>query len=310
MVKNINIKSIKKVLLEEERFLNKDLKNEETIEFYNKAKIEIDNFKKNGTKIFQRKEIVFGEEEVIEVNIEQSLLSFSTLEISKAIVLFDSNPSNDTFSRLCNAYFLDLLTFIGASESFETSSVSYLESDIGLLYIFTMTNFPELLENVEPVILKGLEYRQKVRDSNIRLMPGSYGRDSILYLAYWIAKEYERSEIIANQLLSYCNSKIESCYIKNIENALSKNEIDVQNLISELAEYHIKNSKTSDLTYSFHKNQWIFYPIEILGLLKIRERKGFSNNFLSHPLINIFTPFLSSNLKIESDVLLLFNKFL
>ncbi|NAW51465.1 hypothetical protein GNY06_08765, partial [Elizabethkingia argentiflava] len=100
------------------------------------------------------------------------------------------------------------------------------------------------MEKSEPIFLKGLEHLQKERDNNIRPMKGSYGRDSILYLAYWLAKEHNRSENVINQLLNYCAQKIEPCYIKAVENAFSKNESDIQTVINELAEFHIKNSKT------------------------------------------------------------------
>jgi hypothetical protein len=309
MVENIKIAPVKKLLAEEETFLNALTEKQELIEFYNHAKSEVDIFIKSGTKVFQRKEIIFGEEELVTVSIVQSLASFSALEISKTILAFNSNPSADTFAKLANAYLLDLLTFVAASENFEASPVSYVESDIGLLYIFTITLFPELLDKTEFIFLKGLDHKQRARNNNIRPMKGSYGRDCTLYLAYWLAKEYKREESVTNQLLSYCAPTIESCYAKAVENAFSNNEDEAQRIVYELAQYHIKNSKTSDLTYPFHRNQWIYFPIEILSLLKIREHKNIKNDFLSHPLINIFTPFVSAKLEIELDVLLLKNRF-
>lgn len=309
MVANIKIMPVKKLLAEEEKFLNDLTKNQELIEFHNHAKSEIDHFIKSGTKVFQRKEIIFGEEELVKVSIVQSLASFAAPEISKTILAFNSNPFADTFAKLANAYLLDLLTFVAASENFEASPVSYVESDIGLLYIFTITLFPELIDQTEAIFLKGLDYKQKIRGNNIRPMKGSYGRDCILYLAYWLAREHKREECVINQLLSYCAPTIEPCYIEAIENVFSNNEADVQTAVDALAEYHIKNSNTADLTYPFHRNLWIYFPIEILSLLKIRAQKNFKNDFLSHALINIFLPFISTKVNIEFDTDLLKNRF-
>lgn len=308
MVENININCIKKVLSEESKFLNEQLSSKD-FNFYDNAKVEIDNFIQNGTTFFQRKEIIFGDEEMVDIKIEQSLADISVLEISKAIVSFNGNQTNATFNNLINAYILDLLTFVAASEDFKLSPVSYLESDIGLLYILTITFCPELLEKVEPIILKGLEYRQQVRDNNIRPMPGSYGRDSILYLAYYMAKE-KRSEKVATQILRYCNKKIVPSYINAIEHVYSNDETTVIIWVNELVEYHIKKSKTSDLTYPYHRNHWIYFPIEIIGLFKIRFDQNLNTNFISHPLINIFLPFLTKKLEFEPNVLLLLKKLL
>ncbi len=283
---------VKKVLAEEEKFLNELIKNQELSDFYNHAKSEVDIFIKSGKKVFQRKTIIFGEEELVDVSVVQSLASLTLVELSQSILAFNSNPSSDTFAKLTNAYLLDLLTFIAASENFEASPVSFIESDIGLLYIFTITFFPELLDKAEAIFLKGLDHKQLSRDNSSRPIKGSYGRDCILYLAYWLAKEYKREESVINQFLSYCAPTIEPCYINAVKNTDSDNDADVQEVVNELAEYHIKNSSTADLTYSFHRNRWIYFPVEILCLLKIRENKNLKTDFLSHPLINKFIPFV------------------
>lgn len=304
MVDNIKIKSVKKVLAEENKFLDN-----EDYDFYKSIKSNLEEFINNDKRSFYKKAVIFGEEELVETSLVQSLNYFAALEISKAIVSFNGNATDVAFNNLINAYILDLLTFVAASEDFEMSSVSYLESDVGLLYIFTITFCPEIIDKVEPIILKGLEYRQKVRDNNIRPMPGSYGRDCILYLAYYIAKE-RRGENVATQILTYCNKKIIPSYLYATEYLYSNDETTVKNWVNELAEYHMKNSKKSDLTYPFHINHWIYFPIEIIALLKLRVDENLNNKFIAHPLINVFLPFLTKKLELESNVLLLLKKLL
>jgi hypothetical protein len=139
-------------------------------------------------------------------------------------------------------------------------------------------------------------------------MKGSYGRDSILYLAYWLAKEYERDESVVKQILSYCNDKIEPSCVFTIENVFSKNEGIIINCINEMAEYHLKNSKSVDLTYPFHTNHWIYFPVEILALLRIRDVRYFDNSFISNPLIDAFLPFYQQKINLNDYVSQLFEK--
>lgn len=306
MVENIKIKQIKRVLSEEKKFLD----NDEYENFCKNISNYLIEFEKTGKRTFYEKAIVFGEEKLVETSLSRSLSYFAGRKISEAIVSFNSNPCDDTFTKLINAYILDLSTFIAASENFKKASVSFLDSDIGLLYILTITFCPEIIDKVEPIILKGLQYCQQVRDNCIRPMRGSYGRDGILYLVYGLAREYNRNESATNQILSYCNQTIDPSCIKAVEKVFSNDETEIQGIIDELAEYHIKKSKTSDLTYPFHRNHWIYFPIEILGLLKIRADKKLNNSFISHPLINIFCPFLNMKLELESSVTQLLNKLL
>ena len=310
MVENITIKSIKKVITYENKFLKTESEDNEIKRLYNNAQADVNTFFEKGISIFYRKEIIFGEEELVKVKISQSLANITELKLSKTIILFNSEPTHDNFIKLCNAYFFDLLSYISASKSFEESSLLFLESDISLLYIFTMTFFSEKLDKIEPIILKGLDYRKGIRDSSIRGIKGSYGRDSVLYLAYWLAKEYNRDECVVKDLLSYCNDKIDSSFILAVENILSGNEGLVFKYIGEMAEYHIKNSKTSDLTYPFHSNHWIYFPVEILALLQIREANDLDSSFISHPLINIFIPFNKRKIILHDYSERLFDKVL
>ncbi|MHC5310918.1 hypothetical protein ACYSNM_12810 [Myroides sp. LJL116] len=298
MVENIKIDCIKKVLLQERSFLSEHLSSIDYVNSYDSATEEISDFIKNGTKVFQRKELIFDEEELVDISLVQVLAHLSVVEISRAMVCFNDTPTDTAFNSLINAYFLDLFTFIASSENFETSPISYLESDMGLLYIFATIFCPELLDEVEPVLLKGLAYRQKVRDNNVRPMPGSYGRDSILYFAYYIAKEDGREQV-ARQILYYCNKKIVPCYVNAVEGIYSNDKPLVEGWVKQLCDYHIKNSKTSDLTYPFHVNHWIYLPIEILGTLSIRDNKDLDNSFVSHGLINIFLPFYKKAFKMK-----------
>ena len=78
----------------------------------------------------------------------------------------------------------------------------------------------------------------------------------------------------------------------------------------ELAEYHISKSKTADLTYPFHVNHWIYFPVEMLALVKIRAAKKLNNSFISHPLINAFLPFYQEKITLNDYIERLSQKLL
>ena len=76
-----------------------------------------------------------------------------------------------------------------------------------------------------------------------------------------------------------------------------------------MVEYHIDKSKTTDLTYPFHKEHWIFFPIEIISLLVLRSRNGLSNMEIDNPcLIDVFTPYINECPEIKRVALSLFHK--
>ncbi|EOI3549649.1 hypothetical protein ACMSZT_004574, partial [Cronobacter dublinensis] len=53
--------------------------------------------------------------------------------------------------------------------------------------------------------------------------------------------------------------------------------------------------KDSKKFYVFDATEWQFLPSEILCLLKIRANAGKDINFISHPTIDMFKPFIKKS---------------
>lgn len=267
-----------------------------------------DDFITNNITSFSYEAVVFGDKKSISISLPQVLEYTSLSAIAKSIIKFDEDPTGSNFGTLVSTLYANLMAFTSVIQNNDQGLVLLLESDISLLYILAITFFPEKLNIVEEIVLKGLDNRKNARENNIREMKGSYGRDSILYLAHWLAKEYNRDENVVKSLLSYCQDRIDPVYVSAIENAYSTNDDTVAKWVDELAEYHVSKSKTSDLTYPFHVNHWIYFPVEILAMVKMRATKKLNNSSISHPLINAFLPFYQEKITLDNDTARLFQK--
>jgi len=313
MVRHLEIKQIRKVIRESRKFCE-SFTTEENKSRYAKSEAHIDKFLKDGVVVFSEMVFIpeYGKEKLLNTRIEQKLAEQAFLRQRQAIIAFNDEPLSANFVKLCNAYFFDILTLISTSKDFKLSSTLFTESDISLLYLFTIILFPNKLNEVEPIFIKKLICK-KVERENIfrelnRRMPGSYGMDSVLYLASWVAKEQKRGEITVEQMLSCCRGKIVPSYLFAVENMFSDNEDIVNKMISDLADYHIQNSKTVDYTLPFHTDKWIYFPIEILAILRIRELRGLNNDFISHALFDIFLPFYREKIELSDYTEQLFKK--
>lgn len=248
------------------------------------------SYVEEGISPFSYETCIFGEFKKVKIDLSQVLEYNSTAMMAKAITGFEYKQSMNSFIELMDAFYFELLVYINWSNKKETSPNSFLDADIGLFYIYTLLYLPEFVEKIEPAILNGLEYRKCIRDNNIREMKGSYGRDSILYLAYWLSKEFHRDIKVSLAILSYCKV-VEKPYLSIEDNALSSNKEVSLKWFEELSEYHINKSKESDITYPFHKSYWIYFPVEIFAILKLREIKKIENEGINHPLFDLFLPY-------------------
>lgn len=74
----------------------------------------------------------------------------------------------------------------------------------------------------------------------------------------------------------------------------------VNNWVTQLAEFHISNSK-EDHTFAFNREYWQYFPIEIITLLQLCSQQGLPINFITHPLLKDFLPFIAQELSIPLD---------
>lgn len=284
--------------------------NEELVRLRKVAENDIRCFLQSGETSFFRKALIFGEEQMIEIMLEQSLADLGCFHIEKSTSEFASNPSLETYGLLCRAYFWDILTYLQTCKDFNNSPTLYLESDVCLIYLFALTYCNDFIDIIEPYIIKGLRNIHDKRINNIRPVTSDYGDSSLIPLADFLSKQYNRPAGIRDSLNLFLRNTV-PCYSYAFENILTSDELVLNKCTNDLVEFHIEKSKTSDLTYPFHKEHWIFFPIEIISLLVLRSRKGLSNNNIVNPCyLDNFTPYINESLEIKGLSLDLFHKIL
>jgi hypothetical protein len=67
-----------------------------------------------------------------------------------------------------------------------------------------------------------------------------------------------------------------------------------------MCDYHLANTKDSHLV-DFNTLLWQYFPIEILVLLKERQKRGFPIDGLSHPLLDDFLPYFMDNFQLSEQ---------
>lgn len=299
---------VKKTLNRIKKTFKAETENSELINMREISHDDVNRFLQTGENTFFRREIIFGEEELVKIQLEQSLAIIRTYQINKSILTFSSAPSIESYNLLCSAYIWDIITYISACKNLKESSISYLESDICLLYIMILTYLPQYLKDIEPYVIKGLEYIFHKRTNNIREDKGNYGKNSIFPLALFLCENYNRPQCVKDILSKFCLPLTES-YAYVLENICTKDNTVLTKCIDYLSKYHVENSKTTDITLPFHKEQWIYFPIEIISLLKFRNHCNLNNEFtILNSLISEFRPYISGSLEMEDSVLILFHR--
>lgn len=249
-----------------------------------------------GTKIFESEEIVFGEKETVQHDISDVLSTFVYgLDIPNAIKEFDKEKNEQGFKYLLQAYYKDVLLGIFCQKD-RLFLAGKLHTDIALSVILSAGYFHDKLSKIGEHLESYLSANsQKILNYSIR---SEYGRSSILYLSAFILGDFGDADA-REKVLKYCTTP-HPAYIAATENLYSDDVQIVSDWVTQLADFHISNSK-EDHTFAFNREYWQYFPIEIITLLQLRSQKGLPIDFIKHPLLIDFLPFISQQLPIPLD---------
>ena len=88
---------------------------------------------------------------------------------------------------------------------------------------------------------------------------------------------------------------------KQVMETIFSEEVDVfRETILSMCDYHLANTRDSHLV-DFNTLLWQYFPIEILVLLKERQKKGLSIDGISHPLLDDFLPYLMDDFQLSEQ---------
>lgn len=249
-----------------------------------------------GTGNFQKSLIVFGEEEEVMFDslsvIEKKVHGFS---IPGSILKFNQKADKLNYIDLISAYYQNSLLLIKASHQNKFIS-GMLHTDLALATLVTIAYFPEKAKHLAIHLLDFLT----THEERFKIYPDSleFGYSSTLYLTSSLLKQFGYTDISA-QIKAYCKSPIAD-YKMAINNLYSTNNDSVNGWVNGMCDFHIENSK-SDLTFAFNREHWQYFPIEIITLLQLRSQKGLPIDFIKHPLLKDFLPFIAQELPIPLD---------
>ena len=74
----------------------------------------------------------------------------------------------------------------------------------------------------------------------------------------------------------------------------------LERTILSMCDFHLANTRDSHLV-DFNTLLWQYFPIEILVLLKERQKKGLSIDGIRHPLFDDFLPYFMDDFQLTEQ---------
>ena len=93
---------------------------------------------------------------------------------------------------------------------------------------------------------------------------------------------------------------VNDAYKQVMETIFSEDMAIFREMILFMCDYHLANTKDSHLV-EFNTLLWQYFPIEILVLLKERQKRGLPIDGVSHPLLNDFLPYFMDDFQLSEQ---------
>ncbi|NII84592.1 hypothetical protein [Pedobacter sp. SG908] len=275
-------------------FFQKVLKSSQDEEPFIKEFVE--DFLHKNARTFQKKMVVWDEEEVVDYDLLYVLSSYSyRFKIPEGILNFIEKNNEDAFVVLLKSYFTDLLLQTCAYKNNQFVN-SVLHTDLALSTLLSLGYFPNKTEVLAKHLLNFLESNK----AKLEIYPQNldFGFKSTLYLVSVLLKDAGYLDYF--EKITHFLKTPEKSYEFAYKNLYSTDNEAINRWVNELADFHIKNSK-DDLTMPFNRERWQYFPIEIIALLQLRSQRGLPIDFITHPLLKDFLPFIAQKLPVPLD---------
>ncbi|QIW16282.1 hypothetical protein A4G20_08020 [Pasteurellaceae bacterium RH1A] len=235
----------------------------------------------------------------------ESCLSYQYDLISQ----FIKTPSQETYNKLLNAYFLKVIYFI-AQKNYKESLNNGFDTDRTLSLFFAMMYCDHYIQSEMMDVLAYYKNHEEFNRDEDGI--GSFfGEKTILPLAYHFYTQVQQNKTWSFDLSNVEDNKgkpvcahimanITPLYQKIIDNIETDDMALLQELIDELCQYRLDHSKGNYLL-EFNGNMAEYFPIEILFLLKHRVEKGHSIDGIHHILIDDFLPYFLKDFIVSDD---------
>lgn len=255
----------------------------------------IQDYVEKGTEEFFTTFVEFGETFTTEYNVAGILTGMGGYKTTKAVADQAITKSRESYQDLLYAQHYKILALIACFKERKIAP-SVFSAEIASLLILAAIYFPEHLALVADYFAFYLKEEEALMNKNV--YASLLGKTDLIPLSVFVANESAMYDLPAS--VKKYGSNIQPAYQQAMAQLYSEDETVVSAWINELAAYHIANSK-DDWTLPFNHTIWQYFPLEIIALLELRARKGCRNNFINHPLLAAWQPYIHTDIPLAPD---------
>ena len=218
---------------------------------------------------------------------------------------FIENKTSETYQSLLNGCFCSVMADM-ASAKYLVKGGSNFDTDICLNILFALAYLDDTY--VEFLIDKLAYFKEAQVEKGKKVI--FFSAKSLLPLVVFLYGN-GKGDRLANLLENACDAKyqpldknpyqnVNDTYKQVMETIFSEDDDVFRETILSMCDYHLANTRDSHLV-DFNTLLWQYFPIEILVLLKERQKKGLSIDGIRHPLLDDFLPYFMDEFEISEQ---------
>ena len=213
--------------------------------------------------------------------------------------------TSENYQLLLNGCFCSVMADM-ASAKYLAKGGSNFDTDICLNILFALAYLDHTY--VEFLIDKLVYFKEAQVEKGKQ--PLFFSSSSLLPLVVFLYGNGV-GDRLANLLENACDAKyqpldsnpyhnVNDAYKQVMETIFSEDMDVFRETILSMCDYHLANTRDSHLV-DFNTLLWQYFPIEILVLLKERQKRGLPIDGVSHPLLNDFLPYFMDDFQLSEQ---------